>query len=260
VQERDGSRRLELNEGQAVHSVIHPGTYLTSDYWDEMLVLPFAGRASPPRTIAILGNAAGTTARAYGHFFPATTIDGVEIDGELTDIGRRYFDLRAPRLRTHTADARPYLRRTRERYDVIVVDAYRQPYIPFYLATKEFFTLARGRLRPGGMIIINVGHPQRSSRLERVLGATMAAVFPTVLRDPSQSTNTMLVGTAGRASARRLARRVPQLPAQLQPLARATAVHLAPRLTGGRVYTDDIAPVEWLVDSSIVQVAAKGER
>jgi spermidine synthase len=260
VQDADGSRRLELNEGQAVHSVIHPGTYLTNDYWDEMLVLPFAARARPPREIAILGNAAGTTARAYGHFFPATTIDAVEIDGELTDIGRRYFDLRAPHLRTHTADARPYLRRTSERYDVIVVDAYRQPYIPFYLATKEFFTLARDRLRPGGVVIINVGHPERSSRLERVLGATMAAVFPTVLRDPSQSTNTMLVATGASLSAARLARNALELPAQLQPLARATAARLAPRLTGGRVYTDDVAPVEWLVDSSIVQVAAKGER
>ncbi len=260
VQERDGSRRLELNEGQAVHSVIRPGTYLTQDYWDEMLVLPFAARDRPPREIAILGNAAGTTARAYGHFFPRTAIDAVEIDGELTDIGRRYFDLRAPRLRTHTADARPYLRRTRERYDAIVVDAYRQPYIPFYLATKEFFVLVRERLRPGGVVIINVGHPERSSRLERVLSATMGAVFPTVVRDPSQPTNTMLVGSAAPVAAARLARTVDTLPEELRPVARAAAARLAPRLTGGRVYTDDIAPVEWLVDSSIVQVAADGER
>jgi spermidine synthase len=260
VQERDGSRLLELNEGQAVHSVIHPGTYLTDDYWDEMLVLPFAARARPPRDIAILGNAAGTTARAYGHFFPATIVDAVEIDGELTAIGRRYFDLRAPNLRTHTADARPYLRRTNERYDAIVVDAYRQPYIPFYLATKEFFGLVRERLRPGGVVIINVGHPERSSRLERVLGATLAAVFPSVMRDASQPTNTMLVASAGPLSAATLERSAVGLPAQLRPVATAAAARLAPRLPGGRVYTDDVAPVEWLVDSSIVQVAADGER
>ena len=148
VQDAGGTRRLELNEGQAVHSLLRPGSYLTGDYWDEMLVLPFAALPRAPRSIAILGDAAGTTARAYGHFFARTRIDGVEIDGDLTDIGRRYFDLRAPHLHTHTADARPFLRRTHERYDVIVVDAYRQPYIPFYLTTKEFFTLARKRLRP----------------------------------------------------------------------------------------------------------------
>jgi len=260
VQERDGSRRLELNEGQAVHSVIHPGTYLTHDYWDEMLVLPFAARPRPPRSIAILGNAAGTTARAYGHYFPATLIDAVEIDGALTAIGRRYFDLHAPRLRTYTADARPFLRRTTERYDAIVVDAYRQPYIPFYLTTKEFFALARDRLRPGGVVIVNVGHPERSSKLERVLSATLAAVFAHVERDPSQPTNTMLVAGDGPLSAGALRATAARLPADLRPVARATAARLAPRLTGGRVYTDDVAPVEWLVDSSIVQVAARGER
>ncbi|HUR85356.1 MAG TPA: fused MFS/spermidine synthase, partial [Solirubrobacteraceae bacterium] len=260
VQDAEGTRTLELNEGQAVHSLRRPGSYLTNNYWDEALVLPFAARDRAPGRMAILGNAGGTVARAYGHFFPHTVVDAVEIDGELTDIGRRYFDLGGPRLRTHTADARPYLRRTNERYDVIVVDAYRQPYIPFYLATKEFFALARDRLRPGGIVVINVGHPERSSRLEKVLSATMGSIFRTVVRDPSQPTNTMLVGSDADVSSQRLADSLPELPALLRPVARATAARLAPRLTGGRVYTDDVAPVEWLVDTSIVQVAADGER
>jgi hypothetical protein len=109
-------------------------------------------------------------------------------------------------------------------------------------------------------VLINVGHPERSSRLERVLGATLASVFPTILRDPSQRTNTMLLATAAGASARRLDRAAPRLPGQLRALARATAARLAPRLPGRRVYTDDVAPVEWLIDTSIVQVAADGER
>jgi hypothetical protein len=109
-------------------------------------------------------------------------------------------------------------------------------------------------------VIINVGHPERSSRLERVLSATLAAVFAHVVRDPSQPTNTMLVAGDGPLSAGALRGAAARLPVELQPVARATAARLAPRLTGGRVYTDDVAPVEWLVDSSIVQVAAKGER
>ncbi len=258
VQDPDGSRRLELNEGQAVHSVWYPDSYLTGDYWDEMLVLPFAARDRAPRSIAILGNAAGTTARAYGHYFPRTRIDAVEIDGELTDIGRRYFDLGSPRLHTHTADARPFLRRSEERYDVIVVDAYRQPYIPFYLATKEFFELARDRLRPGGVVLINVGEPEGSDRVEQVLGATLAAVFPTVRRDPSESTNTVLIASEANASAARLADAGSRLPDDLRPLAEGAAARLAPRVPGGRVYTDDIAPVEWLIDTSIVRFAARG--
>jgi spermidine synthase len=259
VQDANGTRTLELNEGQAVHSLMQRSSYLTNNYWDEALVLPLAALRRPPRRLAILGNAAGTTARAYGHFFPRTAIDAVEIDGELTAIGRRYFDLSAPRLRTITADARPFLRRTRARYDAILVDAYRQPYIPFYLATKEFFALARDRLRPGGVVVVNVGHPKGSARLERVLGATMGTVFRTVVRDPSEDVNTQLLATSGAASSARLLARADSLPRELRTVARATAARLAPRLRGGRVYTDDVAPVEWLIDSSIVQFAARGE-
>lgn len=257
VERADGTRLLELNEGQAVHSLRRPNSYLTDNIWDEYMIVPFAAQDRPPGRVAILGNAAGTTARAYGHFFPQTYIDGVEIDGELSEIGRRFFDMRAPRLRTHTADARPFLRRTKERYDAIFVDAYRQPYIPFYLATREFFELARDRLAPGGVVVVNAGHPEGSDDLERVLGATMASVFPTVLRDPSQPVNTLLLGTmSADASAERLRRNAATLPAELAPLALEAAGRVEPRLPGGRVYTDDLAPVEWLIDSSIVSFAA----
>ncbi|MEJ7798159.1 MAG: fused MFS/spermidine synthase [Solirubrobacteraceae bacterium] len=260
VQDVDGTRTLELNEGQAVHSVRRPGSYLTGNIWDEYMIVPFAAQDRPPRRIAILGNAAGTTARAYGHYFPATQIDGVEIDGELSEIGRRYFDMRAPKLTTYTDDARPFLRRSTKRYDAIFVDAYRQPYIPFYLATKEFFQLARDRLTDGGVVVVNAGHPEGSNKLEQVLGATMASVFPTVVRDPSEPVNTLLLGTAGDASARRLRAAASTLPEDLRPLALAAAQRVEPRLRGGRVYTDDVAPVEWLIDTSIVEVAADGER
>ena len=70
VEEPDGDRLLELNEGQAVHSLYRPGSFLTDDVWDGYLVLPFTALDRPPRRVAILGNGAGTTARAYGHFFP----------------------------------------------------------------------------------------------------------------------------------------------------------------------------------------------
>jgi spermidine synthase len=258
IEEPDGDRKLELNEGQAVHSMYRPGSYLTGNIWDEYLVLPFAALERPPHRIAILGNAAGTTARAFGHFFPATEVDGVEIDSELTRLGRRWFDLRNPRLRVFHEDARPYLRRTRERYDVIMVDAYRQPYIPFYLTTREFFESVSDRLAPGGAAVVNVGHPEGQDDLEKVLAATMAEVFPVVLRDPSEDTNTLLLGSRG-ASAAQLRQAVRRLPPGLRPLALGTVARLGPALEGGTVYTDDKAPVEWLIDKSIVDYAAYGE-
>src|SRR5918992_834079 len=189
VEQEDGERWLEPNEGQAQHSIYDPDTVLTGDVWDGHLVLGFSGLDAAPKRVAILGNAAGTTARAYEEFFPRTRVDGVEIDGELSEIGRRFFDMNNPRLHLYHEDARPFLRRIDAEYDVISADAYRQPYIPFYLATEEFFELARDRLAPGGVVVVNAGHPEGQDDLEKVLAATMRAVFPTVLRDPIEDTN-----------------------------------------------------------------------
>jgi spermidine synthase len=256
VEHDDGSRALELNEGQAQHSVYEPDTVLTGDVWDGHLVLPFAVRDEPPLRVAILGNAAGTTSRAYEELFPAARVDGVEIDSELSEIGRRYFDMNNPNLHLYHEDARPFLRRIDADYDVISVDAYRQPYIPFYLATEEFFELCRDRLTDGGVLIVNAGHPEDQNDLEKVLGATMAEVFPNVLRDPIEDTNTLLVASEAPVSATNLRRAAPDLPQPIRQLARDAAARLGPRLEGGDVYTDDKAPVEWLIDKSIIDYAA----
>jgi spermidine synthase len=261
IQRDDGSRVLELNEGQAYHSVWRANTVLTGDYWDDHLVAPWAtGRTTPPRRVAILGNAGGTTARAYGALFPQTQVDGVEIDGELSKIGRRYLGLTPrPTLHLHADDARPWLRRQPgARFDAISVDAYRQPYIPFYLTTREFFREVRDHLDPGGVLIVNVGHPEGEDQLEKVLSATIAKSFPHVLRDPVEPTNTQLIASTAPVSSEQLRAAEPRLPQALRGVAGGLAARLAAPLPGGDVYTDDKAPVEWLVDKSIVDYAENG--
>jgi spermidine synthase len=269
VIERDeGGRALELNEGQAQHSICDAecdagpagprlsSSVLTGDVWDGHLVDGFAALERTPRRVAILGNAAGTTSRAYEEFFPRTRVDGVEIDSELSEIGRRYFDMSNPRLHLYHEDARPFLRRIDAQYDVISVDAYRQPYIPFYLATVEFFESVRDHLRADGALIVNAGHPEGQDDLEKVLTATIGEVFPHVMRDPIEPTNTLIVASRRPLSVQRLYERIDRLPPGLRPTAVAAAGRLAPPLEGGDVYTDDKAPVEWLIDKSIVDYAA----
>jgi spermidine synthase len=271
VEKDDGSRSLELNEGQAQHSICSaecdagpegprdPSSVLTGDVWDGHLVEGFTAFDEPPRRVAILGNAAGTTSRAYEEFFPSTRVDGVEIDGELSEIGERFFDMNNPRLHLYHEDARPFLRRIDAEYDVISVDAYRQPYIPFYLTTVEFFESVRDHLRPGGVLIVNVGHPKRQDDLEKVLTATIGRVFPHVLRDPIEPTNTLVIASRVPLSADRLLERVDELPPALRPTASEAAARIEPPLTGGTVYTDDKAPVEWLIDKSIVDYASESD-
>jgi spermidine synthase len=259
VQFSSGVRWLQLNEGVAVHSLYWPGTFLTRGYWDDFLVLPFAAQSptpGPPDRVAILGDAAGTVARAYGHFFPDTRVDAVELDGKLTEIGKRYFHLSGPRLHLYTADARPWLQASHARYGAIFLDAYRQPYIPFYLVTRQFFQSARAHLQPGGTFIVNVGHLPDSSSLERVVTATLRAVFPHVVRDRVSSDNSLLVASTAPLSGDSMIAAHADLPLQLQGLLASTSGRVGPTLTGGTVYTDDKAPVEWLTDLSILRYAA----
>ena len=210
---------------------------------------------APPRRIAILGDAAGTVARAYGHYFPAARVDAVELDGELSSIGKRYFHLGGPRLHLYTADARPWLAASSARYDSIVLDAYRQPYIPFYLLTREFFALARRHLTPRGVLIVNVGHLPGSGALERVVSATLRSAFPVVARDRFSPDNSLVVAGTRPVTGALLQQAQPRLPAGLRTLGAQVASRIGPGLTGGSVYTDDRAPVEWLTDLSIIRYA-----
>ncbi len=255
VQFADGVRWLQLNEGVAIHSLYRPGSYLTGGYWDDPLVLPFAAGAGPPRRIAILGDAAGTVARAYGHYYPSTRVDAVELDGELTTIGKRYFHLGGPKLQLYTADARPWLQATSARYDMIFLDAYRQPYIPFYLVTHEFFEVVKDHLDPGGVFVVNVGHLPGSDALERVVSATLRSVFPVIVRDRVSATNSLVEASESPLSGARMIASHARVPADLQGLLASVAGRLAPALKGGQVYTDDLAPVEWLTDLSIIRYA-----
>ena len=109
-----------------------------------------------------------------------------------------------PGLRVVTADARPFLRRTHERYDLIVVDAYRQPYVPFYLATQEFFRLARAHLRPGGILALNVATVRGDHRLARGIAGTLRTVFPQVLAWQALELNQLVLGVERPLSPRAL--------------------------------------------------------
>ncbi|HXG77378.1 MAG TPA: fused MFS/spermidine synthase [Gaiellaceae bacterium] len=260
VERPDGRRLLYLNEGIAVHSVWRPDSVLTGGVWDAFLAVPpLLGR--PLERVAILGNAAGTTARALGVFYPGAHVDGVEIDPAVSRVARRWFGLEDnPRLRVHDADARPFLRAADERYDLVVVDAYHQPYVPFYLATREFFRLVRDRLAPGGIVALNVAAVPDDKRLVREIAGTLAADFPQVLEWPALRFNTIVLGLTEPLSAAQRARRLRAGPAKLAPLRRLLAQDARELPPSDDPWTDDHAPVEWVTDRMIVAYATEGGR
>ena len=252
-------RLLFLNEGYAVHSVWRPDTVLTGGEWDMFLTAPpLLGRTAT--RVATLGNAAGTTARAYGVYYPQARIDGVEIDPAVTAVGRRWFGLDDnPNLTVHTADARPYLASTDARYDLILVDAYRQPYVPFYLATREFFRLCWQRLAPGGIVALNVSTVPGDHRLADAIAGTLRAEFPQVVTWQALRFNQFVVGLTKPLPRAVMTARLAAAPHDLLPDTRLFARDLQEAAPGGQPWTDDRCPVEWVTDRMIAAYALRGQ-
>src|SRR6185503_12958192 len=81
-------------------------------------------------------------------------------------------------------DGRVWLAAQHEPFDVLLVDAFRQLYVPPHLTTKEFFELASTKLADGGIMAANVNVLGQNTLIERTLSATIASVFPYVQRVP----------------------------------------------------------------------------
>jgi spermidine synthase len=251
---------LILNEGQAVHSVYDSATDLTHGYWDYLLLAdsfrPAQAGPATPRSVAYLGLAAGTSARQYRLAFgDQVDITGVEIDPEILDVGHRYFHLDDARAHEVVADARYWLDTQASHYDVMVLDAYRQPYIPFHLTTREFFSHVRAHLNPGGVIAVNVGRTATDYRLVDALASTMAAVFPSVmLLDDPNYTNTVVYASTEPVTVDDVTHNLHLVTAPLATDAAAGALDqgkLRMSTYHGQVYTDDLAPIEQLIDEII---------
>jgi len=175
---------LQLNEGQGVHSIYNPNSVLVDGIWDLFLIVPFFNTppftASQVGSLALIGSAAGTVAKQYTAVYGPIPIDGAELDPEIIRVGREYFDMNEPNLNAVAQDGRYFLANSPSKYDVIAIDAYRPPYIPFHLTTREFFAEAKQHLTGQGVVAVNAGRTQSDWRLVEALASTLKAEFPNV--------------------------------------------------------------------------------
>jgi spermidine synthase len=258
---QDGTKtELILNEGEAVHSIYDPQSLLTGGPWDYMLVAdsfrPAVQNEARPASVAILGLAGGTAARQYtAAYGNSVQITGVEIDPDILSVAHRYFHLDEPNVHPVVADARYWLDTQAGKYDVIVMDAYRQPYIPFHLTTREFFSEVRAHLAPGGVAVVNAGRTASDYRLVDALASTMAAVYPSVfLVDVPAFSNTLVYGTMEPVTLEDVKHNLGLIDEPLaQDVARSVTNEGRLRVSPyhGQVFTDDLAPVERLIDEII---------
>jgi spermidine synthase len=209
-----------------------------------------------PASVAILGLAGGTAARQYTAAYGSSVqITGVEIDPDILNVAHRYFHLNEPNVHPVVADARYWLDTQAKTYDVIVMDAYRQPYIPFHLTTREFFSEVRAHLAPGGVAVVNAGRTSTDYRLVDALASTMAAVYPSVfLVDVPEFNNTLIYGTTEPVTVDDVQHNLGQVSEPVaQDVARSVINEGRLRVSPyhSQVFTDDLAPVERLIDEII---------
>ena len=196
----------------------------------------------------ILGMGTGTYGSQCSRYFDNLSVQGVEIDGKITDLARTYFEMPAD-LPVATYDGRAYLNAVQDRYDLIMVDAYQDITIPFQMSSVEFFTLVRDHLTEDGVMVVNMNmRGQQEGNINQYLADTIASVFSTVYTvDVAGSTNRELFASNNPAMLDVMDQNLAALPSgELKGLMERVRGSLQAYAPGGYLMTDDRAPVELL--------------
>ena len=270
VLEKDGYRLLRLNEGQGVHSMWHPTEVDFNGPWEQFLVAPFFNNPEfaleDVHSIAIVGLAAGTSARQASEVFGPIPIDGYEIDPAIIAVGQKYFDMNELNLNAIAEDGRVGLAHSTRKYSLIALDAYRPPYIPWHLTTREYFQIVHEHLTENGAMAINVGRSPNDRRLIDQLVGTIQTVFPSVyVMDVPNTFNSIIYATAQPTEITNLYENLLYLltrqdihPLLIEAIKR-TIMNQQPTPASQVVYTDDLAPVEWITNSMVLNYVLFGD-
>ncbi|MBV9532300.1 MAG: fused MFS/spermidine synthase [Bradyrhizobium sp.] len=113
--------------------------------------------AKDVHSILEVGFGGGRTAWYLHRFLPNVSITSVELDPAVVQLARKYFGIREePNFQVVNRDGRLFLSEAKDHYDIILIDAYRGPFVPFHLLTKEFYQIVRDHLAEGGVVAQNV--------------------------------------------------------------------------------------------------------
>lgn len=269
VLEREGYILLRLNDGQGVHSIYHPEQLYYGGPWELFLVGPYFNPNTNPadvQRIGIVGLAAGTAARQATAIYGSIPIDGWEIDPAIVEVGKTYFGMTMPNLNIYIADGRYGLAQSPHQYDILAVDAYRPPYIPAHMTTREFFEIAASHLTSRGVLVINVGRAPQDRSLINGLATTLATLFPSIhIVDIPGTLNSMVYATMQPTTREDLFANLTRLSADpsAHPLLTQTlfsaCTNLQPGYQTTMVFTDDRAPIEWLTNNLVINFILHGD-
>ena len=242
---------LSTNVLFGVQSILMKEDSLTGMYYDYALAAPVMGGLAEKdggASVLVLGMGTGTFAGQCRRYFGDVTVEGVEIDRKITDLAERYFALPED-IEVVTYDGRAYLNAVKEKYDVIMVDAYQDITIPFQMSSVEFFTLVKEHLKEDGVMVVNMNmHTEKEGNINQYLSDTIAEVFPHVYTvNVPATTNRELFAFTEDSLLETFPERVEALQdEELRALMARAEENMIPYEAGGYLLTDDKAPVELL--------------
>jgi spermidine synthase len=230
---------------ESVYDMLDRGS-LAARYTRYMTIA--AAYASTFERGAFVGLGGGRTASYLVDSFPQLSLDVAELDPEVIRLAKKYFGVKeSERMKISAQDGRIFMTRSKASYDAVFLDAYRGPFVPFHLLTREYFEIIKRHLRPGGVVAQNV--EPTTMVLDSAI-RTIGAVFKNV-ETYEAGGNVVIIAYDGE----------PVPPAKLRERAAAlTRKHklrydlvellgarrdIRPQ-AGAKLLTDDFAPVEML--------------
>ena len=181
-------------------------------------------------------------------YFPGASVQGAEIDKKIADIATDYFGLPGS-VTVAVEDGRAYLAASKEKFDVIMVDAYQDITIPFQLSSVEFFNEVQAHLKPNGVMVVNLNMTSaENGSINEYLCDTMASVFQHTVTAPVKgNTNTEVFCTNADDWEETFLRSITKLKdSDYADMMRTVYSKLTPYEGGSCILTDDKAPVEVL--------------
>lgn len=128
-----------------------------------------------PGSLLEIGLGGGRTAAYLNLHMPDMAIHSVELDPDVVELAEKHFDLKTgDNFQITAKDGRIHLVRDKTMHDIIMVDAYRGPFVPFHMLTREFYQTAKRRIKPGGILAQNI---EPTTMLFEAAVATLASVF-----------------------------------------------------------------------------------
>jgi spermidine synthase len=218
----------------------------------EYTAMMFAGFLFKPdaKKVCLIGLGGGYIPTVFRLHLPQVQLQSVEVDPLVEKLAKQYFRFTVPPGQALAIDdGRQFLKKSRERYDQIWLDAFNSDYIPAHMTTKEFLQLAKSHLNEGGIVIQNLfcGDNLYDAQI-----ATFQAVFAKVFVFEGQKSGSCIIVASDRPACepeglRKQAKTSGGRIGRIDLIAEAGKCKIAPAPKNAPILTDDFNPANLLL-------------